>query len=237
MTVPAIGLRERKKLATRERIYETAWRLFTERGFERVTVADVARESQVALATVFNYFPSKEELFFGRLEEFGARLVDAVAVRSDGESLLDVFRNYLGATGGLMARVEAGDAEALDQVRMVNRLIADSEVLRVHERLTLARTADAIAELLAADSKRPTDRVRAQAVANALMGVHRALLDHARQRILSDDDPTGLAHDLRSASNDAFTLLERGIGEFGRRSSRAGPRSSRVDRPARTARR
>jgi hypothetical protein len=62
------------------------------------------------------------------------------------------------------------------------------------------------------------------------MGVHRALLDHARHRILSDDDPTGLAHDLRAASNDAFTLLERGIGEFGRRTSRAS-------RPAGTARR
>jgi AcrR family transcriptional regulator len=96
VTVPAIGLRERKKLATRERIYETAWRLFTERGFERVTVADVARESQVALATVFNYFPSKEELFFGRLEEFGARLVDAVASRSDGESLLDACAPSIG---------------------------------------------------------------------------------------------------------------------------------------------
>ena len=82
-----MGLRDLKKQQTRERIVETATRLFADRGFDRVTVADVAREAQVALATVFNYFSSKEELFYSPLEAFGARLVAAVREREPGESV------------------------------------------------------------------------------------------------------------------------------------------------------
>ena len=54
-----LGLRERKKQQARELIAETARRLFVERGFEGVTVAEIAREADVAEKTVFNYFPTK----------------------------------------------------------------------------------------------------------------------------------------------------------------------------------
>src|SRR5919198_3702495 len=96
-----MGLRERKKEQTHQLIAETAWRLFADRGFDQVTVAEVARAAQVATATVFNYFPTKEDLFFFRLEAFAARLVDAISARPEQESVLVAFRRHLLAPGGL----------------------------------------------------------------------------------------------------------------------------------------
>ncbi|TMM00918.1 MAG: helix-turn-helix transcriptional regulator, partial [Actinobacteria bacterium] len=57
-----LGLRERKKQRTRELIEATARQLFIERGFEAVPVAEIARAAEVSEATVFNYFPTKEDL-------------------------------------------------------------------------------------------------------------------------------------------------------------------------------
>ena len=209
-----MGLRERKKERTRQLIAETAWRLFADRGFDKVTVAEVARQAQVAVATVFNYFPTKEDLFYYRLEVFGARLVDAVASRPAGEPVLAAFRRQLTGTGGLLAQVEAGDLQALERLRTVNRVIAASPALLAREQQALAGTADALAAELAAETGAPADDPRPQVVANALIGVHRALLGYARRRILADEEPARLAADVRGLYQRAFELLDRGLGGY-----------------------
>src|SRR5215207_1218180 len=86
------GLRERKKRAAREAIAAAARRLFAERGFDAVTVAEVAAAAQVSEKTVFNHFPTKEDLAFAGREEGIARVVTAIAERPAGTSVLDVFR-------------------------------------------------------------------------------------------------------------------------------------------------
>jgi AcrR family transcriptional regulator len=208
-----MGLRERKKQQTRQLIAETAWRLFADRGFEQVTVAEVARQAQVAVATVFNYFPSKEDLFYHRLEAFGAELVAAVRTRAAGEPALVAFRRSLSGSQGLLAQVEAGDPQALERLRTVNRVIAASPSLLAREQQALTRTADALAALLAAETDAPADDLRPQTAANALMGVQRALIDYTRRRVLSDEEPTHLAADVRRLAQRAFALLERGLGD------------------------
>src|SRR4029453_9093635 len=146
----AMGLRERKKQQTRQLIADRAWRLFAEHGFDRVTVAEVAREAQVAEATVFNYFHTKEDLFYFRLEAFGARLVDAVAARDPGQPALAAFRRVLLDGGGLLAQADAGDPGALERLRTVNRLIAASPALLARERQAVGGGPDAPAPLPAA---------------------------------------------------------------------------------------
>jgi AcrR family transcriptional regulator len=69
MAAPTEGLRERKKRAAREAIAATARRLFAERGFDVVTVAEVAAAANVSEKTVFNYFPTKEDLAFAGREQ------------------------------------------------------------------------------------------------------------------------------------------------------------------------
>ena len=86
------GLRARKKRAARESIAATARRLFAERGFDAVTVAEIAAATDVSEKTVFNYFATKEDLAFAGREEGIAQFVAAIAARPPGSSVLDVFR-------------------------------------------------------------------------------------------------------------------------------------------------
>src|SRR5215218_8105673 len=86
------GLRERKKRAAREAIATAARRLFADHGFDDVTVAEVAAAADVSEKTVFNYFPTKEDLAFAGREEGLAQFVAAIAERPPGSSVLDVFR-------------------------------------------------------------------------------------------------------------------------------------------------
>ncbi|MFE5598785.1 TetR/AcrR family transcriptional regulator [Streptomyces coelicoflavus] len=82
----AEGLRERKKRQTRQYISDVATGLFLERGFEAVTVAEVADAANVSVNTVYNYFPAKEDLFLDRSKGVTDRLSRWVRGRRDGES-------------------------------------------------------------------------------------------------------------------------------------------------------
>ncbi|MFI9807512.1 TetR/AcrR family transcriptional regulator [Streptomyces sp. NPDC052301] len=82
----AEGLRERKKRQTRQYISDVATGLFLERGFEAVTVAEIAEAANVSVNTVYNYFPAKEDLFFDRSAGVVDRLARWVRGRPSGES-------------------------------------------------------------------------------------------------------------------------------------------------------
>jgi AcrR family transcriptional regulator len=86
------GLRERKKVATRQAISNVATQLFTERGFENVTVAEIAAAANVAKMTVFNYFARKEDLFFDREDESRELARAALAERRSRESPVEALR-------------------------------------------------------------------------------------------------------------------------------------------------
>jgi AcrR family transcriptional regulator len=209
-----MGLRELKKEQTRRLIAETAWRLFAERGFDHVKVAEIAREAQVSEATVFNYFRTKEDLFYFRLEAFGAGLLEAVATRPAGQPMLLAFRRYLLESGGLLAQVEAGDSEALERLSTVNRMIAESPALLAREQQIYARYTDALAELLAAEADPEAGDVEPWVAANAMTGVHRALVRHARRRVLEGARDPALSEEIRSHGEQAFALLELGLGSY-----------------------
>lgn len=88
----AAGLRERKKAKTRERISDIATGLFLERGFDEVTVAEVAKAANVSVKTVFNYFGAKEDLLFDREMEWIASIEALLASRAPGRGLIVVLR-------------------------------------------------------------------------------------------------------------------------------------------------
>jgi AcrR family transcriptional regulator len=208
-----VGLREQKKERTRQHIADTAWALIADHGFARVTVAEIARAAEVSEATLFNYFATKEDLFFFRLDEYGERLVQGVAGRPAGEGVLAAFRRLLLAQGGLVQQLDSGDRQVLDRLRTVNRVVGDSPPLQGREQISLTRTAELLAAALGGATAE--ERLTARVVAHALIAVQRALVLQVREEVLTDEIPDGFADRLAHSAEDAFAMLEQGFGNYG----------------------
>jgi AcrR family transcriptional regulator len=209
---PEPGLRERKKQRTRELIAETARRLFSERGFEQVPVAEIARAADVSEQTVFNYFPTKEDLVYWRLGSFEEELLAAVRDRAPGEPALSAFGRFLLAQRGLLGDF---DPAAREQLAALTRMIVSSPALQAREQQIFARYTRSLADLLAAEPG--ADGLEARVAADAMMGVHRALVEHTRAQVLAGATQPRLARDVRARAERALALLEAGLGAYARR--------------------
>jgi AcrR family transcriptional regulator len=121
--------RARKKAQTRELIRTVAQRLFAERGFDCVTIADVAREADVAVQTVFNHFAAKEDLFFDGRTPWLDGFAESVRSREPGVPPLAALRAYLVAqTAALL------ESMCTDQRRSYVATIEASPALKTRER-------------------------------------------------------------------------------------------------------
>jgi AcrR family transcriptional regulator len=103
-TTATVGLRERNKLRRREQITEAALRLFAERGFDGVTIEQIADAADVSRRTFFRYFARKEEVIVAWKEQMADELRAALAERPEQEAPLDAVHRAL-------ATVAAGYAE------------------------------------------------------------------------------------------------------------------------------
>jgi len=132
---PDEGLRERKKRQNRQRISNVATALFLVRGFDQVTVAEVAAAAEVSEQTVFNYFPTKESLFFDRSEPTIRTVADAVRVRTS-VPLVEV------AVASIASEIHPGrwaDIDDAGQLRLIRRFC---EVATGSPTLVASRFAD-----------------------------------------------------------------------------------------------
>jgi AcrR family transcriptional regulator len=208
------GLRERKKQQTRELIAQTARRLFLERGFDHVPVAEIARAADVSEKTVFNYFPRKEDLVYFQLEAFEEELLAAVRDRAGGESVLDAFSRFVLQRRGLLAEP---DPEAAERLAALTRMITESPALLAREREIFERYTDSLARLLAEETGAAPDDVEPRVVATALMGVHRALVDFTRRRIVAAERNPRLHRRVGAQGRRALETLGRGLEGYGER--------------------
>ncbi|MFF9481542.1 TetR/AcrR family transcriptional regulator [Streptomyces sp. NPDC014733] len=162
MTEPP-GRRERKKAATRQKIADTALRLFLDRGFDAVGIRDVAAEADVAVTTVFSHFASKEALVFERDEDFELRLTRAVTDRAPDEPLLPALRREVQA---LVAHCTA------DSATPIWHMIDASPALREYEESMRLRHAEALATTLAADPALPRTTTACRALARFVIDAY-----------------------------------------------------------------
>jgi AcrR family transcriptional regulator len=205
---PQTGLRERKKEQTRQLIAETARRLFSERGFERVTVAEVARAAEVSQQTVFNYFPTKEDLVYWRLQSFEDELLATIRERETGEPALAAFGRFLLAQRGLLGKQ---DPQAREELAALTRTITESPALLAREQQIFAGYTASLAALLAEETGADAADVRPLVAANAMMGVHRAVVHHARRRVVEGARHPRLAAEVHARAEEALALLDGGL--------------------------
>ncbi|MEV7190684.1 TetR/AcrR family transcriptional regulator [Streptomyces sp. NPDC093510] len=209
-TKPAApGLRERKKQRRYEAISETAIALFLERGFEKVSVAEVAAAAEVSKPTLFRYFPSKEDLVLHRFadhEDEAARVVTArgaaTAIDALHHHFLDGLEHHDPVTG-------LCDAPA---VLAFHRLLygTPSLVARLHGYQDRSEQALAAA-LLAAHGGNPLETRLAAA---QIIAVQRVLAEENWRRIASGEPASEIHPSAITSANNAYTQLRTGLTRY-----------------------
>jgi AcrR family transcriptional regulator len=221
------GLRERKKRLMRQQLSDTATRMFLERGFDAVRVAEVADVCGVSEKTVFNYFPVKEALIMDRLEGTLAALRTGLGDRgrSPVEAVLAILAGELGAMTGLL--VEPRDAGAWDAgagrgagaeaavrrqaIRRFGDLIRATPALRAYQADMMERSISVATGILAARAGLTPDDPEPQIAARALLGLWRVQGDSLRKHLDHAATPAGL-HELVTADvRRAARIVETGL--------------------------
>jgi AcrR family transcriptional regulator len=197
---PALGLREIKKGRTRQALIEAAMRLYRERGFDGVTVAEIARVADVAPRTFFGYFETKEDVFLGRGDDRLDLLVRAIRERDRRQPILTAIRPVLlrdrepEREGG--GRPGPGLSELLRHPALVQRL---------RERWN--RWEDVLADAIAADvgasAGDPRPRLVAAAVTSAIRIAAAAAAERPQRR--------------QQVAVQVFELLASGLARYGAR--------------------
>ncbi|MGA4544432.1 TetR/AcrR family transcriptional regulator [Uniformispora flossi] len=216
-----MGLRETKKQQTRTAIADAALGLFLEHGFDGVTVAEVARHAGVSTNTVFNYFATKEDLFFDRQAEVEDHLAALVRDRAPGTCPVAPVRDDLLAAldqDHPMLGLRPG-APAFWQV------VLDSPALRAREREIGERAEAALAAALAAAppapaaadltttaaTTTPADAPIPPVLAGTIAGTHRALLRELRRRVMAGESAAHARDAVATAADRAFAVLCAGL--------------------------
>lgn len=208
------GVRTDKTRRTRQLIEECAVALFAEGAYDDVTMAEIARRANVSPATVFNHFATKDALIFNGLERFERGLLDGIRHRGLQESIPQAFRTLVLTMNGSLTSVVP---EQMRRLRTVAEIIESSPALLSREQQIYGRYSDLFASLIVEQAAAHGDELQAWVIANALMGVHRALVRHVRNALVADTPPMQIVREVRRQASVAFAQLDRGLAGYGRR--------------------
>jgi AcrR family transcriptional regulator len=195
--------RERKKAETRQRISDVGTVMFVQRGFDNVTISEIAEAADVSKVTVFNYFPRKEDVFFDRGPELAELLTGTIRDRPAGTSVLGALRAMLLrhiAEGHPLGGVE-------DRFQVFWRIVLDSPTLRARAREMIDELEAHLATLIASSSDDPEPRLSAALI----MAACRTTYQVTAGRILAGEATADLRDEYIALVNRSFDVLERAL--------------------------
>jgi AcrR family transcriptional regulator len=208
------GVRERRRQETRAKIVDAAAELFAERGFDTVSVMEIARRAGVVEKTVFNHFPVKEGLVFDADPPIRAALLDAVRRRPAGESVSAAAGSFVVAAVSLL-----GSPDAAAGVAQMARVIRGSRTLQVREREILGDLTNALAGLIAEETGARPEHVEPWLAAHAVLGLYASLLELARDQVLAGVRGPELSAELRRHGRRGLSLLQFGLAGYAKKLS------------------
>ena len=210
---PVEGLRARKKRLMRQQLSDTATRMFVERGFDAVRVAEVAEACGVSEKTVFNYFPTKESLVLDRLEVTMASLRTGLAepaVPPTEAALRILDRELTAMTTWLNSQDDP--AAAAEAMRRFGDLIRATPSLRAYQSDMMDQFVSLAAEILAARAAMRAEDPEPQIAARALLGLWHVQAESLRKHL---SGPPGQIHELVTADvRRAARLIDSGLSSF-----------------------
>jgi AcrR family transcriptional regulator len=191
------GLRERRKQLTAAELEAAAYRLFGERGFDAVTVDDIAAEADVSRRTFFRYFASKEDVLLADHFVQLARLREAMAARPDDEPIVTALRNAL-------LSMTSDFEDRKDMVILRGRLMRDTPSLQARSLVHQKLWEEAMQEMVA-------DRLGVDPVADLRPGVVSAATLAAMRVAFTNWLVAGCGGDLIKLTAEALDLLDGGL--------------------------
>jgi AcrR family transcriptional regulator len=204
------GLRERKKRMTRKAIFDAAQRMFAERGFEDVTVAEIADGANISVKTLFTYVRSKEELLFSDEPTVLDAVVAAVRGRRLGQTPLVAAAQAL-----IRAVDDTNPASGLDGFQ---RMISASPAARARLRAMWEETEDALTQALTTRRDGLRERAARRLVAAQIMVLVRGVTSDEVAALIADGGNSKKRRDeaLKDWIRDAAGRLARGLQAAGR---------------------
>ncbi len=223
---PEEGLRERKRRLTRQLISDAATSMFATRGFDNVTVSEVAERVGVSEKTIYNYFPTKEALVLDTVDESIDRLAQALRDRGPRDSLTDAVVTALAAD---MERFYDAPDELLQFVPLFGQMIDSTPTLRaawleVHDRL-----AKVVREELAARAEVDPRDPEPMAAGRALAGLADVVFESQSRHIADGLRGQALREAVRADLERGARLLETGLWSFGLLARGAKARSQAIE--------
>lgn len=203
-----VGLRELKKQQTRQAISDVATRLFLERGFEAVTIAEIATAAKVAKMTVTNYFPRKEDLALDQHAALTVSLARTVAARAEGESALAALRREF------LAAVKRHDPLIGFAGQDFAQMIVDSPTLTARLRELHDQREDALAQALAADTASGPSDLTPRGAAALLNAIHRILFQQVLDLTRAGKTNKEIATAVTRSARQVFDLLEPSLADY-----------------------
>jgi AcrR family transcriptional regulator len=203
------GLRERKKLRTREAISDAAIALFLARGFDAVSVVEIAAAAEVSKRTLFAYFPAKEDLVLHRIADHEQESAEVVRARQAGQSPLDALQAHF--LDGLRRHDPITGLNAEPEPLALYEMLTSTPSLALRLRLYLARGEDALAVALA-ETVASLEPLSARLAAAQIAAVQRTLAEHNLCRVIAGERVDLVHADAVAAAGRAFDLLRHGLG-------------------------